>query len=529
MINLMIIDDEETTRDSLLELIPWAELGVNDVRTAEDGLAALTLAESFAPSILLTDIRMSKMNGIEVSQKMRELYPNCVIIFLSGFSDKEYLKSAIQLNAVDYLEKPVNIQQLKSVFLRTVQKLLEDQQRNIEDKRLKYNLHSNIHLLRQDIVLELLVGNAVPRFYLDKYGSDILHVFDDGDFTVVCILLDWVQDIAPEVKSSMKNDILRKLNAEEPLSEYRYISGYMNDSLVIILNECLDSASEHCKIFWDQLFGMLLEASQSQFTFAAGCSDCRKGFHSLPGLYKASSQLLKQQFYGGNYKVFHSPPLPSSSYDIDNQIYVKFRKLLRSNSFQEAVDLIIDLTQEISATCDPDTDKIKNIYFKFLSILFEITMNMDIITPDEENENKYVWQEIHDKKTLSQLTSFLITPMELMLNKYEDKENTNDKLNKIKSYILDHYTDNQLSIQSIAAYTYLSQTYLCAYFKKVTGRTLNEFITELRIEKAKELVMNKKIKLYEVSAMIGFIDSNYFSTIFKKHTGLTPSEFRERR
>ena len=99
-------------------------------------------------------------------------------------------------------------------------------------------------------------------------------------------------------------------------------------------------------------------------------------------------------------------------------------------------------------------------------------------------------------------------------------------MDEIKKYIACHYSSNQLSIQNIAQHSCLSDTYLCAYFKKSTGRTLNEYITELRIEKAKELLRDRNLKLYEITDEVGLTDTNYFSTLFKKNTGLTPSEYR---
>jgi two-component system response regulator YesN len=95
-------------------------------------------------------------------------------------------------------------------------------------------------------------------------------------------------------------------------------------------------------------------------------------------------------------------------------------------------------------------------------------------------------------------------------------------------FIRDNFANKKLSIQMIADNTYLSKTYLCSFFKKSTGKTVNEYIMEIRIEKAKELLKENRVKLYEIATNIGFNDSNYFSAIFKKYVGCTPSEFREK-
>ena len=112
MIKLIIVDDERVTRESLRDYIPWAELGIESVLTARNGTEALTLFESNRPNIVLTDIRMPKMDGIQLAERLREIEPRCKIVFLSGYADKEYLKRAIQLQATSYVEKPIDREDL---------------------------------------------------------------------------------------------------------------------------------------------------------------------------------------------------------------------------------------------------------------------------------------------------------------------------------------------------------------------------------------------------------------------------------
>ena len=110
----------------------------------------------------------------------------------------------------------------------------------------------------------------------------------------------------------------------------------------------------------------------------------------------------------------------------------------------------------------------------------------------------------------------------------QSDQNLIPRIREIINYINDNYGNNRLSLQSISESIYLSQTYLCAFFKKATGKTLNQYITEVRIEKAKEMLRDTGIKVYEIAYRVGFTDTNYFSTLFKKHVGITPSEYKER-
>ena len=143
MIKLLIVDDEENTREGLKNFVPWAELGIDDICLAGDGVAALDVFAQEDPDIILCDVRMPRMNGIEFAQNVKERKSGCKIIFLSGFSDKEYLKSAIKLGATDYIEKPVIMRELMAVIEKTV-KIISDEQVRIKIAESMSGFRSNL-------------------------------------------------------------------------------------------------------------------------------------------------------------------------------------------------------------------------------------------------------------------------------------------------------------------------------------------------------------------------------------------------
>lgn len=130
MFKLLIADDERNTREGLIECIEWQKLGIEKIEQASDGVIALEKAQIFRPDIILCDIRMPRMNGLEFAGKVREILSGCKIIFLSGYSDKEYLKTAIQLQAVDYVEKPVNLDEIRNAVSKAISLLEADAGKN---------------------------------------------------------------------------------------------------------------------------------------------------------------------------------------------------------------------------------------------------------------------------------------------------------------------------------------------------------------------------------------------------------------
>lgn len=522
MIRLMIVDDEETTRTSLLELVPWAELGIGEVVAAENGIAALALADAAPPDILLTDVRMPKMNGTELARAIRERRPACEIVFLSGYSDKEFLKTAIQVSAADYIEKPVDMGELAALFRKLALKLRREAVKEEENRRLWDSLRRNTPLLRQDCVLELLVKGTAIGELADRYGREALPVADCTKLSVACLLVNWGSAVRDEEKAAVKTGLLKglcELNADAP----PVIGGFVRDSALALV---AGTGEPGCRDLLEGLLGSLRALYPGSFTLSGGLGG-KTG--TLPERYVGALIAAKRQFYEGTGRVYDLDcPAPGTACRLGTKEMEAFKQSLRGESADEAIRWVERLTDAIRQARDPDTDAVRDIYFHLLRLLYEIGMQWDVLEGGDDGEKVYIWQEINGLATLSELADFLVAQLTAVLRRPGPKSAASDKIEEIRKYVNEQYANPQLSIQSIAEHTYLSPTYLCAYFKKSTGRTLHEYITSLRLEKAKQMLENRKLKLHQISAGIGFIDANYFSTLFKKHTGLTPSEFRER-
>ena len=177
MIKLLIADDESFTRQGIVETMPWKDLNIYDIREAFDGENAFEILKDFEPDIILTDVRMPRLNGIELSFKARELYPNCSIIFMSGYSDKEYLKSAIHLKAISYVEKPIDLEELEEALKFAVS---EVQKSKVIYKNIKNN-----------IVLDLLDANnnEIDILLSSHYSSDYYKQLLDKPSVIVFLNL----------------------------------------------------------------------------------------------------------------------------------------------------------------------------------------------------------------------------------------------------------------------------------------------------------------------------------------------------
>ncbi|SFB56396.1 two-component system, response regulator YesN [Cohnella sp. OV330] len=364
MIKALIVDDEKNTRDSLREFVSWRAMGVGSVETAKNGLAALEMALREMPDLLLTDIRMPKMNGIELAAKIRELSPDCQIIFLSGYADKEYLKEAIHLKAVSYIEKPLDVKEIEAVIMKAI-----TESRSRQASRLA----------------------ASKRFYL--------------------------------------------------------------------------------------------------------------GFEK-----QVDKALL-----------------------VDASVGVRLRQYLHADDRDKAIALVRETAQAAGYSQDPDTNRVKSLFYQMLQIVGDTARDLGTSPgPDHDSRSHLAWQRVEAACTLLELADSVIEDIERHFSAIAEKDSTGRKLYLITNYIREHYADPALSTQSIANHVHFSHTYLCAFFKKHAGTTVNAYITEVRMEKAKQLLREGRLKQYEIAQALGYTDANYFTTLFKKHTGVTPARYMEK-
>jgi len=176
--NLFIADDEYFTRNGVHQALPWHQFGITRVDQMEDGLQALEAAAEVQPDILLTDVRMPRMDGIQLSKQLRNRYPDCQIIFMSGYSDKEYLKSAIHLSAITYIEKPFEIEELREAIQRAVDNVRKlEMERNRNHARRK-----DLPLVKSNLALQLIRPNLNREAVEDLSEWSELHLFDQQPF-----------------------------------------------------------------------------------------------------------------------------------------------------------------------------------------------------------------------------------------------------------------------------------------------------------------------------------------------------------
>jgi two-component system response regulator YesN len=502
VISILIVDDEKNIRDSLKDLIPWHEIGVSNVITSKNGIEGLKCFIKNKPDIVITDIRMPKMDGIQFTYELRKLDSNLPIIFLSAFDEKEYLKSAIHFKVIDYVEKPIDPVNIIKVVKNAISRF-EQENKQKEIIRIKE------YIEKQDLTLKLIRGELD---YTYKTG---------GYFTVGCAKINHSRGMP-----DMRNDILKSINLSMP----SVLTGFLNEkNLAIILEGKIDLSTSQQNNLFVKLLDTLKELYPEGTSISIGISEPTKDLCQLPFAFNNAKNIVStSQFYNGVNKLYFKHYTSGTNLGLKNENFVLFKTILEIEGFSSAIRYIQGLTSRLHVQQYADIQHIKDIYFNLIQVLEEFIFKRNLKVIGEKKEDEYLWQSMDDFITLRDISNFIINQLTFYKEQIQKLEGISKKIYEINRFINNNYSDKKFSIQVLASHMFLSTSYLCFLYKKETGKTINEYLTELRVEKACELLKGLRLKLYEIADSVGYSDSNYFSIIFKKHTGFTPSEFRER-
>jgi len=264
--------------------------------------------------------------------------------------------------------------------------------------------------------------------------------------------------------------------------------------------------------------------------FSIGIGSATEGLESIRMACQAALTASSAMFYDGPGQVYATSSLlePDHLTVLSEGFCREFRTCLRNSEQSEAIQMLHQLTTKARNQRSSDIPAVINAFFRLLMILHEFAAERNLTLPSDSQQEKFIWQDIARLPTLNVLYDYVEGNIRAVFSIWKEQSAVSAKIGNVIAYIRDHYTDPHLSTRIISERTYLSLSYMCALFKKETGKTVNEFITAFRLDKAKELLKMQHLKLYEVASMVGFNDANYFSSIFKKVTGMTPSDYREK-
>jgi two-component system response regulator YesN len=524
----MIVDDERMTRDSLAKYVAWSTVNIGSVRTARNGIEALAIAHQDPPEILLTDVRMPKMDGFELAEQVKCLNPFCKVVFLSGFADKEYLKKAIHLQAISYVEKPVNLEEVKEAVRRAVTAFERDAGERREAERIRTRSREVRAVERDEITRRLVTGDREACALLDS-PSGAPRVFEpDTSFTVGAVRVEWSADRSESEKAGRRRKILMACGEVAPFNLSTSLLGFVeSDVLAIVVARKIAQSQRWASNVCNGLIAILREQSEDAFTASVGIGVPVRGLAALPLSYASARESLGLHFYREKEQVFFPVAGRPERFSVRKEDFTRFRESLHVNDIEQAISLVHEIEAAARRVQALDVDSVRDAFFTLHLIVVETLWNRRPAGMFGEEERTYIWQEIREQATLTELTRFVLHRLWTAFGGPAEPGRLSRKIREIQRFVRDNYMQTGLTLGVIAEHAGLSRTYLSSLYKAATGQNVIEYLTELRIEKAKELLLDGRTKTHEVALSVGYRDADYFSALFKKRVGTNPSAYRE--
>jgi len=497
----MIVDDERMTRESLAKYVAWNTVHIGSVRTARNGMEALAMADQEPPEILLTDVRMPKMDGLELAARVKILNPYCKIVFLSGYADKEYLKKAIHLQAVSYVEKPVDLEEVREAVRMAVAAFERDageRRRGREERAVE----------REEIARRLVAGDGEARSLAGPFEPHT-------SFTVGALRLEWSEALAERDRAHWRRTVLLTCGECAPFNLGTSLLGFVEtDVMAIVMAKRISQSA-----VFEKLLTILGGLAQDAFAASVGVGAPVRGLEALPVAWASARESLSLHFYREKEQVFFPLMGRADRFSPAKEDLARFRESLRDDDIERAMACVREIELGARRLQAVDIDSVRDAFFKLYLIIVETLGN--------KSEEMYAWQEIRERQTLTALTRLILHRLWTAFGEPASRGKLSRTVREIQRFVRENYMSTGLTLGAIAEHSGLSRTYVSSLYKAATGQNVNEYLTALRIAKAKELLLDGHRKTHEVALSVGYRDANYFSALFKKRVGRSPSVYRE--
>ncbi|MEK8129288.1 response regulator [Paenibacillus filicis] len=540
MYKLVLVEDEEDVREGIAAEIDWAACGFELMDTAENGKDAMDLVERWAPDVVVTDIRMPFMDGMQLAEWIRERYPATRIIILTGFDEFEYAQKAIRLQIDEYVLKPFSAQELINAISKVRTQIDGETERRKDMLTLQEYYRKSLPVLRE-VFLTSLVTRKLPRRQIEEQCAHYQLDLSAQAYNVAAIRIDKPEETATgehafESLRYSKDEELKAfaaLNvAGEIVSREQLGLIFLHNGLLIIVALHEQPASH---AVWQRMLAVMEEIRQSmekylKITVTVGigttCSEVTELSHAFSDAVLALDYRL---ILGGNRLICISDVetrfVEKLRFDeLKEQALVRSLKVGTVHEIQQTVDGLFEGTSDARVSVKDYQVYLMEILTVILKAAKDAQADLEVIFgPDFAP-----LAELNGCTELAEAKGWILSLcLRLAQGITSGRQYAYKSLvEQARSYTLEHYQDADLSINKVCNHLHISVGYFSSIFKKEAKVTFGAYLVNIRMEAAKELLRTTDLKAFEIAERVGYMEPNYFSFSFRKAVGISPKEYR---
>lgn len=539
MLRLLVVEDEEMIRNKILQNINWEENGFAGVFEACDGIEALEIVKKNNIDIVITDIQMPNMSGIELIREIKSLYKGIKTVIITAYAEFEYARESIKLNVNDYILKPFKSKDLLEIVRKLTEDIVRERSERVEVETLRRQLRENRKALQDKLFNDLLGNSFIGNIDNNLNYLGLSRIKGREYFVAVAHINNFMDMIKEDEEQkyicnlslfNLVNKFLAESdkNREVSLSVATGCSviNYKLDQIVIVIYNDMDT--------YTPLLEELIVRGRKELGFNLTIGIGNR-YRCLTDMHISYKEACSAAMLGGIYgrEIVYR----FSDMNYGNKVYSKQLHILvdtglyddiKVGAFEEIKKDIVDIITQIKSSkleLDAVNTIIYNIMLMSCKTINELGYNVFDIMGNDFNLHFDV-KEIDDPVQLEEWFLGFFYKVNEFINLKRSSRNES-LVTRVKDYVDGNYSNN-ITLTGISKAFGISSGYLSVLFNDYTGQNFIDYLSNLRIQKAKNLLKSTDMRIYEIADKVGYRDAYYFSTAFKKIVGINPTHYREK-
>ena len=529
MYQMLIVDDNNKDRRVLRELFQWERFDVKVAGEAVNGKDALQKVEQCPPNILITDIFMPVMNGIDLVAEVSRKYPEIKIIFMSFSEEFEFAKSAIDMSVYGYIVKPLRSADVKKAIEKVLSVYHREEKSAQEKESLLTRLEKARPVLQESFVRDLLFGvyrkdedilRRLEFFGLPRYQDILVRVY--------CIReRECSEEQSVAEQYSITYLLKERLTVQNGSGMVYVVQTAAHEFTLLHIslqknNVGLNSDGLNYIMGIYPILGAIFTGD-----FVVGISNSSQQIADIHDLFKQACKAAETVFYSRQIPVVLYQEVAGNDTSITMNtegLYNQIEELLLTGE-EQAVHQF--LREQLENPGEKDVQYLRYQVFSIINVLQILLLEKGKNIKDLMRNGEETWKKLNDVRSVPALVQWLETIMlQIKRNFFDYSKSRNAQLvQQVKFYIQEHY-DQQLGADEIAQQVFMSSKQMNNIFRKETGQSVFEYLVAYRIHMAKQMLAHPDARINEVAYQVGYTNLSHFNLMFKKHTGKTPREYR---
>lgn len=523
---VILVDDEAEVIDMIEKKIHWNDLGFEVAGSATNGVKALELVEKLQPDVVLTDIKMPYMDGLELSRRLNREYPNIYIMLCTGFDEFEYAKEAVHLEIKEYMLKPVNATELSESLTNLKHTLDREREEKLNVKKLNDYFQEVLPKLQSNFFISLIEGRVEKHDYerfLQAYQVDMKGPLFG------CVIFHTSENHVPEgmnpllLSMSVEREIKQRLMDQWNCREFIY----MGNTLLILeldaedkITQITDACDRFCRWAY-RIMGAVV---------TAGIGTVCDSLYEISLSYERAREAVSYRvLYGTKRAINIGEIVPKEQIKPVQSEESRMQMLFRAIRIGDSAEIErvahgemekLHKNTETMSQYNLATMEIVSGFFKFCT---DNSLDFNKISGNMQN----IYEKVSQMDE-SSLTAWIVQMSETISEKLKCARNSSARrlIVEAQNIVKERYMEADISLDEICAVLGVSNSYFSSVFKKEAGKSFISYLTDYRMDIAAEMILNTDEKSYTIAEKVGYLDANYFSYVFKKKFGVSPSKYR---